>query len=86
MKRKRQQFAKVPRKAYNFFRDTTPIDKGNARRKTKFETAGSKSTINADYPYAVPLNTGHSKQAKQGMTKPTIRFIKRLINQIVRGK
>jgi len=86
MKRKRQQFAKVPRKAYNYFRDITPIDKGNARRKTKFETSATTSTINADYAYAVPLNTGHSKQAKEGMTKPTIRYIKKLINRIVRGK
>jgi hypothetical protein len=84
IRRKRRALERVPRQAYDFFVQTTPIDKGNARRKTKFTKTGNLSVIDADYPYAVPLNKGHSKQAPKGMTEPTIKYIKRLINKIAR--
>lgn len=82
IRRKRRALERVPRQAYDFFVQKTPIDKGNARRKTKFSESSGISTIDADYPYAVPLNKGHSKQAPKGMTEPTIKYIKRLINRI----
>jgi len=59
------------------FKEETPIDSGNARRSTTLKS----NVIEADYPYAQVLNQGRrpttrgmrgSKQAPEGMTKPTI--------------
>ena len=70
----------LPRDAYNFWLQTTPKQSGNARNKTKL--AGQ--TIRADYPYAQVLDKGSSKQAPQGMSKPTERFIKNEIKKRLR--
>ena len=72
-------FAKtLPPKAHKFFRRTTPIDTGNARRKTSLDG----NTIRADYPYANRLNEGYSRQAKRGMTQPTIAYIRRELRKL----
>jgi hypothetical protein len=63
---------KVADVAYRTFKDVTPIDKGNARRRTRKQ---GKSVV-ADYPYAQRLNEGYSKQAPNGMTEPTIKAIR----------
>jgi hypothetical protein len=70
----------VPAKAYQYFKSITPIDTGNARSKTSL----SGNTIQANYPYAVPLDRGHSRQAPKGMVEPTKRFIEQLIKQKLR--
>jgi hypothetical protein len=70
----------VPAKAHQYFKSITPIDTGNARSKTSLVG----NTILANYPYAVPLDKGHSKQAPKGMVEPTKRFIERLIKQKLR--
>lgn len=62
----------LPRQAYNFFVSVTPIDTGYARSRTQLRG----STIEANYPYAQPLDRGWSRQARQGMTRPTEQFIK----------
>lgn len=67
----------LPQEAYDYFVAQTPIRTGNARRSTDFKG----NTIVADYAYAQRLDTGWSKQAPQGMTKPTERFIDREINK-----
>ena len=54
---------KLPQEATQEFKKLTPIDTGNARRKT---TLQNKTTIVADYPYAEKLNNGYSKQAPNG--------------------
>jgi hypothetical protein len=69
----------LPRSAHKFFRNTTPIDTGNARRRTRYV---SPDTISAEYNYANRLNEGYSRQAKSGMTKPTIEYLRRLIRRI----
>ena len=67
--------------AYPVFRDGkdtfkgTPIDSGNARRNTKL----SGSSILAQYPYAKRLNEGYSKQAPDGMSKPTDQYMVKYI-------
>lgn len=69
------QTEKLARAAYKYFRDHTPIapkNGGNARRNTHLVG----DTIEADYRYAQRLDTGWSKQAPAGMTKPTEQFIK----------
>lgn len=68
----------VPPKAYNFFYFKTPIDSGNARSKTKLKG----DVISANYPYAGKLDRGHSKQSPDGMSKPTLKYIRDLTRKI----
>jgi hypothetical protein len=63
----------LPAKTAEYFKSITPVDTGRARRSTKLE--GDK-TIHADYPYAQRLDEGYSKQAPQGMTKPTEKWLR----------
>jgi len=70
----------LPKEAHQFFVNNTPIDMGNARRKTKLRG----TTIVADYDYAKRLNEGWSKQAPDGMTKPTEEFLQRRLKEILR--
>jgi len=74
--------AKLPKEAFNQFVKDTPKRSGNARRKTKL--SGNK--IVAGYAYAKRLDEGYSKQAPQGMTKPTEQFIQKRMKQILKGK
>jgi hypothetical protein len=80
-RRIQSQLSKLPAETLNFFVKVTPKDTGNARRKTKLV---SNKTIEANYPYARRLDEGWSKQAPIGMSKPTERFIKRRLQQIMR--
>lgn len=81
------QLANVPLEAYQYFRRITPIDTGNARRNTTLQGR----TIHARYNYAEVLDKGRhmtgsgmrgSKQAPQGMSKPTEQFIRNRVRQI----
>lgn len=67
---------KIPGKAYQFFRRKTPIDTGNARRRTRLYKG---DTIEANYPYADRLDKGWSKQAPIGMSGPTLVYIRKLV-------
>lgn len=60
------------------FRSITPIDTGNARSKTRRTQEG----VSANYNYAVRLNEGYSKQAPDGMTKPTVEAIQAYVRRI----
>lgn len=71
---------RVMPEAYEHFREITPIRSGNARQNTNLQ--GNR--IFADYPYAERLDQGYSKQAPEGMTKPTEEFIKKLVDTKVR--
>ena len=84
LKRIQRQLDKLPEEAYKFFKAQTPIRSGNARRKTRLDKG--KEEIVADYPYAERLDTGYSKQAPKGMTKPTEQYIKKRLKQIMRKK
>jgi len=61
--------------AYKFFKEITPKRTGNARNNTRL----SNNTIDADYPYALKLDEGSSKKAPEGMTEPTIKYIREYI-------
>lgn len=82
LKRKKQLLDKVPKEAYDVFKKTTPIKTGNARRKTRLQG----ETIKADYQYATELDDGKSRQAPEGMVKPTERFITKRVKQIMRKR
>lgn len=72
--RRVQRFARsLPGEAAEHFRSVTPIRTGNARSNT--ELRGGKN-ITANYAYANRLNEGYSGQAPQGMTEPTIAWIR----------
>lgn len=67
LKGMQKELASYPADALKEFKALTPIDTGNARRRT---TLVNNDTIEANYAYAKPLDEGHSKQAPYGMTKP----------------
>ena len=71
---------RLPQEAYNFFVKTTPKRTGHARRSTKLQG----DTIKANYAYAQILDQGGSRQAPDGMTKPTEDYIQRRLDQIIR--
>jgi hypothetical protein len=70
---------KLPEKATEYFKAMTPIDTGNARRNTKLK---GDDTIHANYAYAQKLDDGHSRQASQGMTKPTEKWVREQFKKI----
>ncbi len=72
---------KIPRRAYDYWVRITPKDTGNARNRTAFENS---NTINANYPYAVRLDRGYSKQAPKGMSEPTKNYVQQLLKQTIR--
>jgi hypothetical protein len=76
------EFQTLPKKAFEHWRKITPVDKGNARRKTRL----NRKTIEARYPYAKRLDEGHSKQAPNGMLAPTVAFLNKITRRIVRKK
>lgn len=70
----------MPR-ALEFFKSRTPVKSGNARRKT---TLDSNKNIRAKYAYAGVLDSGSSRQAPQGMVKPTERQIAKLVSDYIK--
>lgn len=73
-------FSKLVDGAYSEFVKNTPKNTGNARNKTK----KFGNNIRAGYDYADRLDKGYSKKAPQGMTKPTVEFIKKRIERILK--
>jgi len=71
---------KVTKKAFLEFKVRTPVRTGNAKRKTRLKG----NTIHAAYPYATNLDKGSSRQAPQGMSKPTTDLITKEIEKIFR--
>lgn len=71
---------KLAQLAYEHWKKITPIDKGNARRRTRLQN----SSIVAAYPYAQRLDEGWSKQAPHGMSKPTLRVVERELAKMMR--
>lgn len=82
LQKKTSKLVDVPKQAYKYWKRITPKDTGNAKKKTVLR----KNTIKAGYPYASYLDDGHSKQAPNGMLKPTRDFINKLVSQILRKK
>ncbi len=68
---------KMASEAYKVFLRNTPIKTGNARANTELE----RNEILADYPYAVRLDQGWSKQSPKGMSEPTIKFLQDYIKK-----
>jgi len=77
------QLERLPQEVHKEFVKNTPIRSGNARRRTKLR---NKTEIVADYPYAQRLEEGYSKQAPDGMTKPTEQFMQKRLRDILAGR
>ena len=75
-----QQIDNLPRQAFETWVKNTPVRTGNARNKTRLQG----NTIDARYPYAVPLDQGSSRQAPNGMSQPTEKFIEQQLKKIIR--
>lgn len=71
----------LAKEGFKFFKSVTPIRTGRARRST----TRNQTTIEANYPYARRLDEGYSKQAKDGMTKPTIEHMQEWIRDKSKG-
>lgn len=82
LKRIKAKLKLLPQEAYKEFVKDTPIRSGHARRSTKL----NGNVINANYPYAKRLDEGYSQQSPNGMTTPTEAFVKKRVNQILKGK
>lgn len=80
--KKLKQLDEVPDDVYTFWKAHTPVRTGRARRSTIL----SKDTIVAAYPYAERLDDGYSRQAPDGMSKPTEAYFKRRIDAILGKK
>lgn len=80
IKRIKRELLKVPRESLAEYKRLTPIDTGNARRRTYLE---SNKTIRANYPYAQRLDEGWSNQARQGMTRPWEQWFRNKIRKIM---
>lgn len=80
LRRQQSQLDRLPQEAYDFFVKTTPKRTGNARRSTRLRG----DTIQANYAYAQRLDEGWSRQAPDGMTKPTEAYVQRRLDQIIR--
>jgi hypothetical protein len=80
--RMKRSMAGLPKEAYHECVKNTPIDTGNARRKTTLQG----HEIQAKYPYAKRLDEGYSKQAPRGMVEPTEKFLQKRLKQIIGKK
>lgn len=67
---------------HKHFQSITPIKGGNARNKTVLRG----NNIEADYAYATRLENGWSKQAPNGMFKPTVKFLDAVVKRIMGGR
>lgn len=83
LRRKSRLLDQVPSDAYNEFKKITPKRTGNAKSKTDFKVTGVGGRIEGNYPYVNRLNEGYSDQAPEGMTDPTIEFIRSTIRNIL---
>ena len=75
---------KATEDTYDFYKKTTPIRGGNARRNTRYKDNDRKAVITGDYAYAGRLDEGYSKQAPKGMGKPSLPYLKRILAKLYR--
>ena len=71
--------------AYKTWVENTPVRSGRARRSTRLRNGGTtRAVIDANYPYAVPLDKGSSRKAPNGMSRPTLSWLVKALNRIMR--
>ena len=80
MRELKSEIQALPEQALEKFKEFTPKQSGNARRRTR----RNGSAIVADYPYANKLNEGSSSQSPDGMTKPFVEWLRQTVTKIVK--
>ena len=75
---RKKQLEQLHKDSHQEFVKLTPIDQGNARRRTKLQG----NVIMADYAYAQRLDEGYSKQAPKGMTEPFAKWYDKQVARI----
>lgn len=79
----------VTKQAFDYFKTITPQRSGRAKNSTRL----NNNRIEANYPYASVLDAGRgfrdgqmrgSTQALDGMTRPTIKEVDRLVRQYIK--
>lgn len=80
LKRMQQALKELPLSAFNEWQKNTPVNTGNAKRKTKLRG----NVIESQYSYAQKLDEGYSKKSPNGMSSPTHKFIERELKKIMR--
>jgi len=73
---------KLPADGLVEYRALTPIKSGNARRNTNL----MGNSIQGNYNYASRLDSGSSKQAPAGMTRPFTKWWNNQVKKIARMK
>ena len=92
---------RFPDEVYSKFVNTTPKDQGNAKSSTKLDKVALGWKISGDYDYSGVLDrglypnppaegtgktsNGYSTQARQGMTKPTVKFARKRFTRFIRS-
>jgi hypothetical protein len=71
----------LPEAAHAEFIKNTPVRSGNARRNTQLRD----TKIIANYDYSQDLELGRSRQAPDGMIKPTEEWIQREVDRRLKG-
>ncbi len=69
----------IKNKTYETARSLTPVDTGFAKSRWKRKTRPKGFIVENRVEYVPFLDKGHSRQAPQGITKPTVRIINRFI-------
>jgi hypothetical protein len=91
LKKIRQDINRLPKELHKKMVDLTPIDTGNAKKKTRLV---NNKRIHAAYAYAKVLNKGRhmtargargSKQAPKGMTGPLRIWYRQRVRQLLRA-
>lgn len=77
----KRQLPQIVKQGLVEYKRLTPIQTGNARRKT----TATANSIQANYAYAGRLDEGYSKQAPQGMTEPFEKWLENHVDKIVKG-
>lgn len=88
LRKKLKELSKVKKEiakpAYDYFKSKTPVKSGYARNHTHLTVNNTEAKISADYGYAGALDKGKSKQSPDGMTGPTEKEVKRLVESYIK--
>lgn len=90
----------LPRDSLKQMKEETPIQSGNARRKTVLSTNKNGFKLTGNYPYSGVIDkggypnppkegtgktrNGYSTQAPKGVTEPTVKFIEKTMRRKIR--
>tara|TARA_R110000796_G_scaffold61859_4_gene142975 strand:- start:64 stop:417 length:354 start_codon:yes stop_codon:yes gene_type:complete len=91
---------RLPKMVLKEFKNNTPKDGGNARRKTKLNKTVSGFKVTGNYPYSDVIDkgkypnppkagtgktsSGYSTQAPKGIIDPTIDYTEKTVNKHIR--